>query len=203
MIAGPTPNVDIVLSICLQSDIPTGQMGKSPTTYPTPIPTGAARSASGISGSNKSHPTPSGSSLKQSKDKQSLKRKDIGQDDDETTTVQSQPQPRDFFRIRQMKKARGAASSQTGSASYGSAVSGDLSGSTGWFNNCNFFLLLQDWNLRCLRLKRAIWQKLIGMHAYSNVKANTSFLILSISQHNQASRKWGVLHTTITNHHHY
>ncbi|XP_006481295.1 cleavage stimulation factor subunit 77 isoform X2 [Citrus sinensis] len=130
-VEGPTPNVDIVLSICLQSDIPTGQMGKSPTTYPTPIPTGAARSASGISGSNKSHPTPSGSSLKQSKDKQSLKRKDIGQDDDETTTVQSQPQPRDFFRIRQMKKARGAASSQTGSASYGSAVSGDLSGSTG------------------------------------------------------------------------
>ncbi|GAY32407.1 hypothetical protein CUMW_002210 [Citrus unshiu] len=130
-VEGPTPNVDIVLSICLQSDIPTGQMGKSPTTYPTPIPTGAARSASSISGSNKSHPTPSGSSLKQSKDKQSLKRKDIGQDDDETTTVQSQPQPRDFFRIRQMKKARGAASSQTGSASYGSAVSGDLSGSTG------------------------------------------------------------------------
>lgn len=131
VVEGPTPNVDIVLSICLQSDIPTGQMGKSSTTYPTPIPTGAARSGSGISGSNKSHPTPSGSSLKQSRDKQSLKRKDIGQEDDETTTVQSQPQPRDVFRIRQMKKARGAASSQTGSASYGSALSGDLSGSTG------------------------------------------------------------------------
>ncbi|KAJ0099430.1 hypothetical protein Patl1_19755 [Pistacia atlantica] len=54
-----------------------------------------------------------------------------GQDEDETTTVQSQPLPRDVFRIRQMRKARGSASSQTGSASYGSALSGDLSGSTG------------------------------------------------------------------------
>lgn len=159
MIAGPTPNVDIVLSICLQSDIPTVQMGKSPTTYPTPIPTGAARSASGISGSNKSHPTPSGSSVKQSRDKQSLKRKDIGQDDDETTTVQSQPQPRDFFRIRQMKKARGAASSQTGSASYGSAVSGDLSGSTGWFNKLQFFSPLTRLKFKMFKIEKGYLTK--------------------------------------------
>lgn len=59
-----------------------------------------------------------------------------GQEDDETTTVQSQPLPRDAFRIRQFQKAR-ATASQTGSASYGSALSGgtsmlsgDVSGST-------------------------------------------------------------------------
>lgn len=55
----------------------------------------------------------------------------IGQEDNESTTVQSQPLPKDFFRIRQIQKARGATSSQTGSASYGSAISGDMSGSTG------------------------------------------------------------------------
>lgn len=56
----------------------------------------------------------------------------LGQDEDETTTVQSQPLPRDAFKIRQLRKARGVgAGSQTGSASYGSAFSGELSGSTG------------------------------------------------------------------------
>ena len=62
----------------------------------------------------------------------------IGQEDDETATVQSQPLPRDAFKIRQIQKARVStvskargATSQTGSASYGSALSGDLSRSTG------------------------------------------------------------------------
>ncbi|XP_029125439.1 cleavage stimulation factor subunit 77 isoform X4 [Cajanus cajan] len=54
-----------------------------------------------------------------------------GQEDDDTTTVQSQPLPRDAFRIRQYQKARASSASQTGSVSYGSAFSGDLSGSTG------------------------------------------------------------------------
>ncbi|XP_031283342.1 cleavage stimulation factor subunit 77 isoform X2 [Pistacia vera] len=130
-VEGPTPNVDVVLSICLQSDIPRGQTGKSGT-FPAQTPAGPAISASDVSGSTRSHPVPSGSSFKQTRDKQSLKRKDLDrQDEDETTTVQSQPLPRDVFRIRQMRKARGSASSQTGSASYGSALSGDLSGSTG------------------------------------------------------------------------
>ncbi|KAH7557046.1 hypothetical protein JRO89_XS11G0036000 [Xanthoceras sorbifolium] len=128
-VEGPTPNVDIVLSICLQSDIPTGQTGKS-VTAPAQMPAGPAPSTSDISGSNKSHPIPSGSSFKP-RDRQSQKRKDLDrQDDDETSTVQSQPLPRDAFRIRQMRRARGSATSQTGSASYGSALSGDLSGST-------------------------------------------------------------------------
>lgn len=55
----------------------------------------------------------------------------IGQDDDETATAQSLPPPRDVFKIRQIRKARGGTASQTGSASYGSAFSGELSGSTG------------------------------------------------------------------------
>lgn len=53
-----------------------------------------------------------------------------GQEDDESSSVQSQPLQRDVFRLRQMRKARGSTASQTGSASYGSALSGDLSGST-------------------------------------------------------------------------
>lgn len=57
-----------------------------------------------------------------------------GQEDDDTTSVQSQPLPTDVFRLRQMRKARGISTSSqtpTGSASYGSAYSGELSGSTG------------------------------------------------------------------------
>ena len=54
----------------------------------------------------------------------------VEQDDEDSTTVQSQPLPRDAFKLRQLRKARGA-SSQTGSASYGSAFSGEMSGSTG------------------------------------------------------------------------
>ncbi|XP_057995120.1 cleavage stimulation factor subunit 77 isoform X1 [Hevea brasiliensis] len=123
-VEGPTPNVDIVLSICLQSDIPNGQAGK--------LGTSPAPATSDLSGSSKSRPVPSGSSFKQLRDRQSGKRKDLDrQEEDDTATVQSQPLPRDAFRIRQIQKARVGTTSQTGSASYGSALSGDLSGSTG------------------------------------------------------------------------
>lgn len=126
---GPTPDVDIVLSVCLESDIPTVPSVKSGATPAQgsagPVPT------TSDSGTSKSHAF-SNSSLKHTRDRQSAKRKDYDrQEDNESTTVQSQPLPKDFFRIRQIQKARGATSSQTGSASYGSAISGDLSGSTG------------------------------------------------------------------------
>ncbi|XP_027924444.1 cleavage stimulation factor subunit 77 isoform X4 [Vigna unguiculata] len=101
-VEGPTPNVDIVLSICLQSDLPTGQSAK--TGISTQVQTGKAGIPSQLS---------------------------AGQEDDDSTTVQSQPLPRDAFRIRQYQKARASSASQTGSVSYGSAFSGDLSGSTG------------------------------------------------------------------------
>ncbi|CAK8538091.1 unnamed protein product [Lathyrus sativus] len=98
---GPTPNVDIVLSICLQNDLPMGQSAKTGT--------------SELSGS-----------------KHCEKRKELDrEEDDDTTSLQSQPPPRDAFRIRQFLKARANSTSQTGSVSYGSALSGNLSGSTG------------------------------------------------------------------------
>lgn len=137
-VEGPSPDVDIVLSICLQSDIPAAQIGKSGT-YTGQMSGGPAHSTSDLSASSKTRPIPSASSFKPIRDRQSGKRKDLdAQEDDETATVQSQPLPRDAFRIRQIQKARGStaskprgATSQTGSASYGSALSGDLSASTG------------------------------------------------------------------------
>ncbi|KAI5434600.1 Cleavage stimulation factor subunit 77, variant 3 [Lathyrus oleraceus] len=110
---GPTPNVDIVLSICLQNDLPIGQSGK--TVIQSQLPGGPAPATSELSDS-----------------KHCGKRKELDtQEDDETTSLQSQPPPRDAFRIRQFLKARANSTSQTGSVSYGSALSGDLSGSTG------------------------------------------------------------------------
>ncbi|WJX29692.1 Cleavage stimulation factor subunit 77 [Trifolium repens] len=127
---GPTPNVDIVLSICLQSDFPTSQSGKAG--IPSQLTGGPAPATSELSGSSKSHPVQSGLSHKQTGRKQYGKRKELDrQEDDDTTSVQSQPLPRDAFRIRQYQKARATSTSQTGSVSYGSALSGDLSGSTG------------------------------------------------------------------------
>ncbi|KAE9612544.1 putative suppressor of forked, tetratricopeptide-like helical domain-containing protein [Lupinus albus] len=134
-VEGPTPNVDIVLSICLQSDLLTSQSGKTgiptqlqsaKTVVSTPLP-----ATSELSGSNKSHPVASGLSFKPTNNRQYGKRKDSErQEDDDTTSIQSQPPPRDAFRIRQYQKARMSSTSQTGSVSYGSQFSGDLSGST-------------------------------------------------------------------------
>ncbi|CBI24084.3 hypothetical protein VitviT2T_017065 [Vitis vinifera] len=126
-VEGPSPDVDVVLSICLQSNVSTGQTGLSTQLAAGPVP-----STSDLSGSSKSHPVPSGSSFKPMRDRQPGKRKDLDrQEDDETATAQSLPLPRDVFKIRQIRKARGGTTSQTGSASYGSAFSGELSGSTG------------------------------------------------------------------------
>ena len=72
MFLGPAPNVDIVLSICLQSDIPVGKAGKSGTAQ-NPMLSGPA--TSDLSGSSRSRPVPSGSSFK-TRDRHSGKRKD-------------------------------------------------------------------------------------------------------------------------------
>nr|GEU95010.1 cleavage stimulation factor subunit 77 [Tanacetum cinerariifolium] len=123
---GPLPDVDYVKSICLQSTLPIMEPTKL-STQPQARPT-----SSDVSGSSKSH-------LFKPRDRQPGKRKNADrQDDDDTTTVQSQPLPKDAFKIRQMRKAlaantqTGAASFgrvQTGSASYGSGYSGEHSGS--------------------------------------------------------------------------
>ncbi|XP_059296978.1 cleavage stimulation factor subunit 77 isoform X1 [Lycium ferocissimum] len=124
-VEGPSPDADFVISVCLQSNIPLAT-GKSGTTS-LPSQSGPAQSTSDLSDSSKLR----------SRDRQPGKRKDMTrQEDDESTTIQSQPLPRDVFKIRQLQKTRVSNSSRvtssyTGSASYGSALSGDLSGSTG------------------------------------------------------------------------
>ncbi|MCD7448035.1 hypothetical protein HAX54_037349 [Datura stramonium] len=123
-VEGPSPDADFVISVCLQSNIPSAT-GKSGTTS-LPLQSGPAPSTSDLSDSSKFR----------SRDRQPGKRKGMDkQEDDESTTVQSQPLPRDVFKIRQLQKTRvgnssRVTSSYTGSASYGSALSGDLSGST-------------------------------------------------------------------------
>lgn len=130
LVEGPFADVDAVLSILMQSSMPTGNSGKSGSNQQAVA--GAGPSTSDLSGSSKTRLHPNGSSRKYSREGQSLIRKDIDrQEDDETKTVQSKPLPRDVFRIRQIQKNRGSTTSQTGSAaSVGSAFSGDQSVST-------------------------------------------------------------------------
>ncbi|XP_057519299.1 cleavage stimulation factor subunit 77 isoform X2 [Amaranthus tricolor] len=129
-VEGPAPDVDFVLSICLQSNPVPEQASKHLTTV-TQLPAGAASSKNEPSGSYISRPIPSGSSSRMTRDRQSGKRKDSErQDDDEIASVQSAPLPKDAFKLRQMRKARGGTASQTGSTSYGSVFSGEQSGST-------------------------------------------------------------------------
>ncbi|KAL9268009.1 Cleavage stimulation factor subunit 77-like protein [Drosera capensis] len=115
---GPLPDADFVLSICMQSNFPSGWNTKS----------GAANqnaNASEVSGSTRSY-----SSAMRTRDRHSGKRKHAEKQEDDTTTVQSLPLPRDAFRLRQMQKARTGSTSQNGSTSYGSAFSGEHSAST-------------------------------------------------------------------------
>ncbi|XP_047321570.1 cleavage stimulation factor subunit 77 isoform X2 [Impatiens glandulifera] len=130
-VEGPSPEIDFVLSICLQSNMQQVQVGKPGGSAAAVLPqqTGPAPSTSDLSGSSRpQQPAPSGSSFRSSRDRQPSKRKDFNRQDDDETTVQSQPLPKDIFRLRQMQKTRTV--SQTGSTSHGSAFSGDLSGST-------------------------------------------------------------------------
>lgn len=132
LVEGPLPDVDVVLSILMQSSIPV-----KPGLNSTQLPGGQGTSTSEVTGSSKSHPVPSGGGYKPSRERQPGKRKYDRQEEDETATVQSAPLPRDVFKMRQMQKARGGggsrggSTSQTGSASYGSGFSGERSGSTG------------------------------------------------------------------------
>ncbi|KAK6143512.1 hypothetical protein DH2020_023860 [Rehmannia glutinosa] len=108
-------------SASCRSNITSSVSGKSGT--PQQLQAGPAPSTSDVSGSSK---------FKQTRDRQPGKRKDSErQDDDDTSTVQSQPLPRDAFKMRQLQKARATSSRTGGSASYGSGFSGDFSGSSG------------------------------------------------------------------------
>ncbi|KAK9122524.1 hypothetical protein Sjap_012126 [Stephania japonica] len=129
-VEGPSPDVDVLLSILFQSNIPSGPSSKLANSAQQ-SPAGPAPSTSDLSGSNRSWQNLGSSTIKPTKEGRSGKRKDKDrQEGDETATVQSRPLPRDVFRIRQIQKARGVTTSQTGSVSAGSIISGELSGST-------------------------------------------------------------------------
>lgn len=73
--SGPAPDVDFVLSICLQSNPVTGHASKHVLSA-AQVPAGAVSGMSEPSGSHKARPAPSGSSVRMSRDRQSGKRKD-------------------------------------------------------------------------------------------------------------------------------
>ncbi|KAJ3676582.1 hypothetical protein LUZ60_003994 [Juncus effusus] len=111
-VEGPLPDVDLVLSILLQSNsVPAGK------------PTSSNPNQNGARNPGK---------------RKDFER----QEEEETSAVQSRPLPRDVFRLRQIQRTRGGigiggvvSSSQTGStASGGSVVSGDQSGYSGSSN---------------------------------------------------------------------
>ncbi|KAL3651794.1 Cleavage stimulation factor subunit 77 [Castilleja foliolosa] len=116
-VEGPSPDVDFVISICLQSNI------ASVSGTPQQLQGGPAPSTSDVSGSSK---------FNQTRGRHGKRKDSQRQEEDEVTIVQ--PLPKDAFKMRQLQKARAAATSRagtgTGSASYGSGFSGDLSGSS-------------------------------------------------------------------------
>lgn len=123
-IEGPSPDIDIVLSVLLQSTLPTGHdVGK-----PSGPVTGSATndlSGPGKSGFNQNGHRPP-------RDGQPLKRKAIGrqEEEDAAAAAQNRAMPRDIFRLRQIHRSRGAGGpAQSGSAamSSGSAFSGEQS----------------------------------------------------------------------------
>ncbi|CAI9104386.1 OLC1v1003045C1 [Oldenlandia corymbosa var. corymbosa] len=124
-VEGPPLDVDFVLSVCLESNVPPIP-GRS--VNPSQIQAGPVPNTSNTGGPGKFKPT---------RDRNAGKRKEADRQEDEAAIVQSQALPRDIFKIRQMRKARGGTGTNsqtgTGSASYGSAsaFSGELSGSTG------------------------------------------------------------------------
>ncbi|XP_020086352.1 cleavage stimulation factor subunit 77 isoform X3 [Ananas comosus] len=130
-VKGPSPDLDVVLSILLQSSIPVGNIGK-PASSSQQVLTGPVPSTSDISGSSWSRLNQNGSANRLRRDGQLGKRKDLErQEEDDTTTVQSRPLPQDVFRLRQIRKSRGVSNPQTGSAaSGGSAFSWEQSIST-------------------------------------------------------------------------
>ncbi|XP_052139476.1 cleavage stimulation factor subunit 77 isoform X2 [Oryza glaberrima] len=127
-IEGPSPDMDIVLSVLMQSTLPVGD--KPGSQVPGPA-------TSDLSGPGKSGLNQNGSVHRPPRDGQSTKRKNsergrAQEEDDTSTTVQSRAMPRDIFRLRQIQRSRGLGPSQSGSAalSSGSVFSGDQSASS-------------------------------------------------------------------------
>ncbi|KAL5205201.1 hypothetical protein ABZP36_033410 [Zizania latifolia] len=132
-IEGPSPDMEIVLSVLLQSTLPVGHNIDKSAISGSQVP-GAA--TSDLSGAGKSGLNQNGSAHRPPRDGPRRKNSERGraqEDDDTTTTVQSRAMPRDIFRLRQIHRSRGLGSSQSGSAalSSGSVFSGEQSASSG------------------------------------------------------------------------
>ncbi|KAG6513275.1 hypothetical protein ZIOFF_023588 [Zingiber officinale] len=105
----------------VRSPTPTTRIGK-PAVSLQQMQAGPGPSTSDLSGSTKTRMN-NGPSHKLPRDEQSGKRKYLDrQEDDESTTEQSRPLPKDVFRLRQMHRSRGLSTSQTGSAASGGSV---------------------------------------------------------------------------------
>lgn len=127
---GPSPDVDMVISTLLQSDIPSGVNDSSlPFSHPSlPLPGSAA--TGDVPSLSKGRPVLNGSALRSSRPAASKRKECEGPEDDESATV-NRSLPKDIFRMRQMQRARALSSGQAGSTSGGSgALAGELSGST-------------------------------------------------------------------------
>eukprot|EP01018_Ginkgo_biloba_P004303 Gb_41029 [translate_table: standard] len=129
---GPSPDVDMIMSVLLHCDISSGAMGGSmPLSQPSySFPSHGV--TGDVSSLNKGRPILNGSTLRSSWAGQPGKRKELErQDEDENVPVQNRPLQRDIFRMRQIQRNRGLNSTQTGSTSGGSgALAGEPSGST-------------------------------------------------------------------------
>ncbi|RLN22656.1 cleavage stimulation factor subunit 77 [Panicum miliaceum] len=129
-IEGPSPDIDVLLSVLLQSTLPVAQNA------------GKAGGASELSGVSKSGLDQNGSVHRPPRERRKDARRHGVQEEEDAATVQSQAAvPRDIFRLRQIQRRRGlgvggaAAASQSGSSAFsfsggGSAFSGDHSAST-------------------------------------------------------------------------
>ncbi|XP_066364488.1 cleavage stimulation factor subunit 77 isoform X1 [Miscanthus floridulus] len=129
-IEGPSPDIDVVLSVLLQSTLPVAQSA------------GKAGGVSELSGVGKAGLNQNGSVHRPPRERRKDVERQGVQEEEDASTVQSRAAvPRDIFRLRQIQRSRGlgvggaAAASQSGSSAFsfsggGSAFSGDHSAST-------------------------------------------------------------------------
>jgi len=129
-IEGPSPDIDVVLSVLLQSTLPVAQSA------------GKAGGVSELSGIGKAGLNQNGSVHRPPRERRKDVERQGVQEEEDASTVQSRAAvPRDIFRLRQIQRSRGlgvgaaAAASQSGSSAFsfsggGSAFSGDHSAST-------------------------------------------------------------------------
>lgn len=130
VVNGPSPDVDMVISTLLQSDIPSGVNDSSlPFSHPSSALPGSSATGD-FPALSKGWPVFNGSTARSSRILPNKRKESERQEDDENVPV-NRPLQKDIFRMRQMQRARALNSGQAGSTSGGSgALAGELSGST-------------------------------------------------------------------------